>query len=371
MSSNKLKIETDALEKASKQFAQLTSSLTDIAQQINRALSDVKNAAPTQSNIIASVASLKKRATSASNRSEKLASSVNQAADMWVNCELALATVIEESKSFRTLKRTNTTYHGDGSVTTETFEHSFKIGYMKDKHELDDEENDLMKTLYEKKGGDTTSKRKLTLFEIDAERKIGNTSEIFNVSGDNGWASGSVSAEYNTSEAHAKVAAGLYRTEVTADGKSKRYFEPGVSAEAGVSYSAFTVSADGQIGSDYLNAHGDVKVEAGQAEAKVKAELGYVNGSVRAKVDASAEVNVAKVEGKVGVNVAGAEVNVGASATVGIGAHAKVGYTDGKVSFDIGAAVGVGFSVNVEVDVSGVVDAVSSAWNTVTSWFSW
>ena len=66
----------------------------------------------------------------------------------------------------------------------------------------------------------------------------------------------------------------------------------------------------------------------------------------------------------------GTDVGVTGSLKVGVGAHAEVGYTDGKLKVDIGAAVGVGFDLGFEVDVSGTVDAVvdvaTSAWDGVT-----
>ena len=86
------------------------------------------------------------------------------------------------------------------------------------------------------------------------------------------------------------------------------------------------------------------------------------------------------MEGSVGVNVLGGEVGVSGSVSVGVGAHADVGYKDGVFKFDIGASTGLGVSVGSEVDIGGMVDSVcdaaESAWNglekgwkTATSWF--
>ena len=381
--SNKLKINTDALMSAGRQFSQLDSSLDSIVKQINSALTQTRRAAPTQTNVINSISSLGKRACSAANRSGKLADNVGKAADMWADCERNLAAVVEIAKSATKYTKTKTFQNEDGGVATKTKEYSVRVGYSKNKIASDDDDDGgLKKNLYDKKGGDVTSKRKMTLLEIKKEVKTGTTHEIFEMSGESGYAKGSVSAEYGTSEAHASISGGFYRTEVTKDGKSKKYFEPGIAAEAGASYSAFTTSAEGQIGSDYLNVHGDGKIEVGQAEGKAKGELGIVDGSFRAYGELSAEANFLKAEGSVGVNVGGIEGNIGGSVTVGVGAHAKVGYTDGVVSFDIGASLGVGFSINVELDVSGAVDAVcdicegakefaSDAWDTITGWFSW
>ena len=47
--------------------------------------------------------------------------------------------------------------------------------------------------------------------------------------------------------------------------------------------------------------------------------------------------------------------------SVGVGAHADIGYHDGKLTFDIGASLGVGASVTAEVDVSGLVENIGDA----------
>lgn len=43
----------------------------------------------------------------------------------------------------------------------------------------------------------------------------------------------------------------------------------------------------------------------------------------------------------------------------GIGAHADVGYKDGVLKCDIGASLGVGVSLDVEIDISGMVETVN------------
>ena len=95
---------------------------------------------------------------------------------------------------------------------------------------------------------------------------------------------------------------------------------------------------------------------------------------------AKAEATAAELEGSLGVNVLGGEVGVSGSVSVGVGAHADVGYKDGVFKFDIGASIGLGGSVGSEVDIGGMVDTVcdaaESAWNglekggkTATNWF--
>ncbi len=53
-------------------------------------------------------------------------------------------------------------------------------------------------------------------------------------------------------------------------------------------------------------------------------------------------------------------MGVSGSVKVGIGAHADVGFVDGHLKVDIGAAVGLGVSVEFDVDVGGLIDGVGT-----------
>ena len=153
---------------------------------------------------------------------------------------------------------------------------------------------------------------------------------------------------------------------MNSDGKTKKIFSPGVSAEVGASVAVVDVGAEGRIGlgedKNMLGLYGDVNAEVLSAEAKGKVAVN--RNEVYAGV--SAEADLAKVSASGGVAVLGTDIGATGSLKVGVGAHAEVGYTDGKFKVDIGAAVGVGFDLGLEVDVSGTVDAVcdfaSSAW---------
>ena len=81
-----------------------------------------------------------------------------------------------------------------------------------------------------------------------------------------------------------------------------------------------------------------------------------------------------EVSGAAGVKVLGTDVGLKGSVGVGAGIHANAGFQDGKLSVDVGAYVGVGGSVSLEIDVSGTVEAVcdgaKAAWDTVTDWLT-
>lgn len=153
--------------------------------------------------------------------------------------------------------------------------------------------------------------------------------------------------------------ADVMKAEVSASGHVSM---AGLGGEVGVALTAFTAGASGQLGSDMLGVHGKANLDVGKAEAKISGDFGLMDEdgkfNPQAGVSASAEAIAAEVSGEVGFDVAGADINVGGSLNFGIGAHADVGLQDGKLSLDIGASVGVGASVKLEVDVSGTVDMI-------------
>lgn len=232
--------------------------------------------------------------------------------------------------------------------------------------------------IIDKKDAPTFYKRQITLAEIKKQVQI--SASIYKGTYDLGdW--GEVNVTVGEAEAHASVSGGLYV--IGADGEKK--FSPGVNAEIGASVTAFEAGWENQLlGDENLGVNADAKVTVGKAEAKADATA-QIFGSdgkldVQLGASAKAEAIAAEAEGSIGVNVLGGEVGVKGSVNVGIGAHADVGYRDGVVKVDIGASLGVGGSVSLEVDIGGMVDTISDTaeaawegikdgWNKFTSWF--
>ncbi len=160
------------------------------------------------------------------------------------------------------------------------------------------------------------------------------------------WGNYTYSADIMKAEASASAYAGL----------------GGIGCEAGVALTAFTAGAGAQWGSDNIGAHASGQVDVGRAEASGGLDIGLwdKNGDFKPQFGASAkaEAILAEVSGKAGLDIGGTEVNVKGAVNFGIGAHADLGFRDGKLRFDVGARVGVGGSVSFEVDVSGTVDKV-------------
>lgn len=237
---------------------------------------------------------------------------------------------------------------------------------------------DVNGNIIDKKDAPTFYKRQITLAEI--KKQVQASASIYKGTYDLGdW--GEANVTVGEAEAHASVSAGLYV--IGADGEKK--FSPGVNAEVGASVTAFEAGWENQLlGDENFGLNADAKVTVGKAEAKADAtaQIFGSDGKLDAQLGASAkaEAIAAEVEGSAGINVLGGEVGVKGSVNVGIGAHADVGYRDGVVKVDIGASLGVGASVALEVDVGGMVDTITdtataawegvkSGWKPFTSWF--
>lgn len=180
--------------------------------------------------------------------------------------------------------------------------------------------------------------------------------------GSYGIASGAYNVAAGQAEASASAYAGLY----------------GVGAQVGAGVTAFTAGVQGSLGNEYYNVHGSAEVDVGHVGANAAVNVGLLdeNGNFNPQLGGSisAEAIAAEVSATVGGTIAGTAVNATGSVNVGVGAHADVGLNDGVLSLDIGASVGLGVSVSLEIDFSGTVNAVadfaSNAWSGITGLFS-
>lgn len=225
----------------------------------------------------------------------------------------------------------------------------------KDEFYLDKDGNEIKKT----KDSPTFYDKELTLGEVSKEASA--SVSIYDGSFDVGE-NGKIGVTVGEAEAHASVSAGFYV--IGADGEKK--FSPGVNAEIGASVTAFEAEWEQQwLGDENLGLNTEVGVTAGKAEAKadVGAQIFGEDGKldVQLGASASAEAIAGEAEASVGVNVLGGEVGVTGGVNFGIGAHADVGYRDGVFKCDVGASLGVGVSLDVEIDIGGMVDGVCDA----------
>lgn len=175
------------------------------------------------------------------------------------------------------------------------------------------------------------------------------------------------------------IASGSYNVAAgQAEASASAYAGPlGVGAEVGIGVTAFTASAQGSLGNEYFNLHGNGEVNVGKADASAAVNVGLLDkdGNFNPQLGAkfSAEALAAEASATVGGTVAGTEINAKGSVNVGVGFHADVGINDGVLSFDVGASLGVGVGVSLEIDFSGTVNAVadfaSNAWSGIMGLF--
>ena len=175
------------------------------------------------------------------------------------------------------------------------------------------------------------------------------------VANENGHAKGKAAALYGEYEMGGY--GGLYGY----DKNGNKIIAPGARGEIGGSVSL--LHADGEAAYDFgpaeVSASGSVDV--GKASGKLEGQIGWVDGEFAASAGVEAKSVLAEAKGSVGVKGDYVGVKATGSAWFGIGAGADVGYHDGIFSVELSAAVGVGLSGKVELDVSGAVDAVTDA----------
>ncbi len=167
---------------------------------------------------------------------------------------------------------------------------------------------------------------------------------------------------------HASAEAGLFYGKAEANA----YIGYGsIGASAGASFAVGHAEAEAQWGSDMAGLYAKADVDVLKAEVGADANVGLFdkdgNFNPALHVGGKAQAVVAEASAKVGGKILGTDVGVKGSVNFGIGAHADFGLRDGKLTADLGASLGLGFGVKVELDFSGTVDAVcdfaEAAWD--------
>jgi hypothetical protein len=179
------------------------------------------------------------------------------------------------------------------------------------------------------------------------------------VEGGNGVVSGSASLDLFAYDAYAEANGGFY----SYDKDGNRIFNPHINAEVGGSFTVIHGEAQGTIGNDMLGLNGYGSVTLGHISAVAGASIGLfdANGNFNpsANVGVDLQAVVAEANAKAGITVLGHEiVSAEIGVNFGIGAHANIGFKDGKFSFDIGATLGIGYNIAFQIDFGGMVNAV-------------
>ncbi|MBR6770725.1 MAG: hypothetical protein IKM28_05735 [Lachnospiraceae bacterium] len=247
------------------------------------------------------------------------------------------------------------------------------------KHNLYDgkDKKILVEEKYRDDGAELEKLDKVAQVSVTAGVEASLASAKLEVKGEN--ASISASADVLKGEVYASGYAGLYS--IDSDGKKR--FTPGIGGEVGASVTALSVDAEAQLGNDNLGAYVKGNITAGKVSAQASGNIGLVdaegNFNPQAHMNISAEAIAAEASATVGAKVLGVDVSGKASVNVGIGAHADIGYKDGKLSVDIGASLGLGVSVDLDIDIGKAVDNVATGISNVTDnackwlkgWLGW
>lgn len=178
-------------------------------------------------------------------------------------------------------------------------------------------------------------------------------------------------AKMTVAEAKAELeaSAGLVRIDPKT-GKTVPCISAG--AAAGASFTLFTAEEQAQLGNDMAGVYVKSTQTVGKVGAKGEVKVGIhdKDGNFNPNVSAEARFEAigGEISGTVGAKILGTDIGVKGSLNYGIGAHAEVGFEDGKLSFDVGASLGVGGSIKIELDVSGAVNAVKDTAKAVWDW---
>ncbi|WP_408070265.1 hypothetical protein [Butyrivibrio sp. JL13D10] len=227
----------------------------------------------------------------------------------------------------------------------------------KDGKWLTKEERDAFVSEYSRKVGTLAE---ATLFEADGEATLfgaeveGQTAK--------GCLKGGCYAKFMTADFSANVSVGAYLVKEK-DGKVYKAY--GMQARAGGSASVGRAGAKGSVAlfdERIANIHADVDVKALTVSAEVGACCQYIPGKgLEIAVKGDIGAYLVDVKASAGVSVLGIGVDVMAALQIGVGAKLNVGLKNGKFQLEIGAALGIGFSAGLSIDLGGVIRVIESA----------
>lgn len=352
------------------------STIKQVEKEINTIQSDVDSIKDNISFKAASAATIRQKLYKASQalldekkNAESLGTALNMISDKYISTENALlGNSVEEASPEVSNGAAEATLESPWFTQTKgKYEHEFKSrdtktafkGYYDfKKKKWVDKTPKKRKDGYDKKSGRPKKKElgeelKKSIKDVKVYEKEAKAEAML-------WGANEKAENYEydvkvlDAEAHASGYAGLNGF----DKDGKRIFRPGVGGEVGASVTAFTAAGKLKAGSDMLGAYVGGDVTVGKAEAKAEGKLGFGKDGFHAYGAASAEAIAAEAHANVGAKLAGTDIKGDVGVNFGVGAHAKAGYSNGKLSLDLGVSVGLGVSANVEIDFSGTVNAV-------------
>lgn len=249
-----------------------------------------------------------------------------------------------------------------------------KVNDWKDKHSS---KKDWVEKEYAKKGWkdiDKDDEKALKEHKENAKKSAAVDVKVLNYGVSDKasvWSGKAMAGTEDSSHAYAESAfmQGKYNADVYAGSM-------GLGASAGASFCVFTAEEKAQLGNDNLGVYVQSTQTVGEVSGKAEIKGGLFDKD--GKFDPalygglSAEALAGEVTVSGGVKVAGTDVSATVGVNYGVGAHANIGYKDGKFSLDIGATLGVGVSAKIDIDISGTVNAVADkAKSFFSNMFGW
>lgn len=168
-----------------------------------------------------------------------------------------------------------------------------------------------------------------------------------------------VSVDVGKRETELRYEAGLYSTIVGKDGKEHRVLSPGAEGHLGTSFSVLEteVSSEYEL-IDGISVKSKTTVAVGKVAAAGDFKVGIIDGQPAIYGSVSAEALAFEAKQKFSADVLGMEASGEVGVTFGVGVHGEVGYHDGVLVVDVGAAMGLGVTIKGEIDVGGLVENV-------------
>ncbi|MBP3413987.1 MAG: hypothetical protein J6L81_02155 [Clostridia bacterium] len=354
---SQLKIKTNLFERAAVSVSNVASDISSDARTASSLRYQIdwkiKSAGNFDSKLRKIISQMNSQATRAKSISQYLVS----ASDIYFDCENELYHALTGGALAKASVPDHTVEYGKYQQT-ESEKTRSKFSW-KDKSLLEKDEE----TEYYDKDGNKIKKKKGTEF-YDREHTIAEKEWREEISYSVYEESVSMdgidsSVVVGKSEVHASASGGFYV--IDADGKKR--LSPGGKVEVGTSFTALESSVVAQVmGDENFGLNSAITATIGQAKMDAAAQLQIIgeNGvfDPQIGVSADAELIVAEIEGKIGVNVLGGEIGVKGGINYGVGAHAEIGYRDGIFKCDIGASLGIGASLDFEIDIGGMIDGV-------------
>lgn len=213
---------------------------------------------------------------------------------------------------------------------------------------------------YISRDGSGFASREMDILSGQKQRSV----SVFSAEGayQNGLFSSKGDVDVLKAEYHYGGGLGVYEYQ-SADGKY--HHGVGVYGEIGGSASIFESQGEVRYGNQFVGGYAKGSVKAGSVSGTAGINCAMTESGPQLYAGGKIEAVAAEISGSAGVSVLGTDVGVSGSLKVGVGANLEAGIKDGHFVLNMGASLGVGFDVGIDVDVSGTMKVIGDNWNNI------